>query len=546
MFVCGFLDISNSFVYESGFFSHSDFLSRFFFNVYLKDFDRFVLKNIRCFSSERFVFSSLDFVSFYSDNFVSLFLPLKSHKLFLFKAFKKSVFLDSYKLTRGFKFSSFSFGISSFVRAFYFSRFLDFFVMGFVGSYSGCLNIFRHVNTFVRSSLRWNIDFVTISSSYDKFLVFSKFNVRLKKVDNKGYGFLSKLRFSSKYFRMVFYRLELNKVKFSKQLSSVLNFQLLEYLENTLKSRVVSGFDFDRKKVCFCIFQLETIRSTQMGSLVLSNGQKPLFSSEFLFPYYQPSNLSFKVYDFKFYNSKLQLVLRRNLRSFIGIEGSFTNTINLYFNKVLEEYKKRLFLFYSQSFPFYETNIIFPQFTDKAFSGRFPKLGVGVFGSCNSIYFNSKSLNFKFAINKSFFYSFEIFANISGCLNTLRSWGCIHELKFRSKSNSQYLCFDDVLIIKSFGYFAYALIFWFRCCINFYSVKVLVSLIRESCFLTLCRKHNKTKGWAYSLYSNELINLERVAFSGSYFPSLTFLRKLKRKFYFSRKFVFFDERIFLV
>lgn len=543
MFVCGFVDFSNNFIYESSFFSHSNFLSRFFLNVYLKDFDRFVLKNIYCFSSEKFIFSSLDFVSFYSRNLVSLFLPLKSHKLFLFKALKKSVFLDSYMLTRGFKFYTFSFGISSFVRAFYFSRFLDFFVLGFVGSYSSCLDIFRQINTFVRSSLRWGIDFVTVSSSRDKFLIFSKFNVKLEKVDKKGYGFLSKLRFNSKYFRMVFYRLELSRVKLSKQLSSFLNFELLEYLENSLKSGTVSGFNFDRKKVCFHIFQLETVRSTQIGSMVLSNGRQPLFSSEFLFPSFQSYNLSFRVYDFKFYNSRFRLVLKEALKNFRGMESFSVNTINLCFYKVLGEFRKRLFLFYNHSFPFYYKGKFFPQFNNKTVSNRFSNPGVGIFAFYKSIY--SKDLNSKFIAGKSFSYSFEVFASISGCLDALRVWGCIHELKFRPKSNSKYLCFDDIIIIKSFGYFAYALLFWFRCCSNFYSIKVLVYLIRESCFLTLCRKHNKTKSWVYNLYSNDLVNLELVAFSGSYFPSLTVFRKLKRKFYFSRDFVFFDEKIFL-
>lgn len=62
---------------------------------------------------------------------------------------------------------------------------------------------------------------------------------------------------------------------------------------------------------------------------------------------------------------------------------------------------------------------------------------------------------------------------------------------------------EDTDIIKSFGYISYIFLTWFRCSKNFLKVKIFVNVIRESCFLTLARKHNKTKAWAYKVYTSD-------------------------------------------
>lgn len=79
---------------------------------------------------------------------------------------------------------------------------------------------------------------------------------------------------------------------------------------------------------------------------------------------------------------------------------------------------------------------------------------------------------------------------------------------------------------------------------NFAKVKVLINLLRESCFLTLCRKHNKSKSWAYSVYTPNLI-LSRSLFSTkSFFPSRKNVIKMKKKFVINSYFPF-DEEFFI-
>ena len=122
----------------------------------------------------------------------------------------------------------------------------------------------------------------------------------------------------------------------------------------------------------------------------------------------------------------------------------------------------------------------------------------------------------------------------------------MHPQKNRSVGNSKFLLFHDNFIIKSFGYFAYIFLNWFRCAYNFSKLKNIIDIIRQSCFLTLCRKHNKNKNWAYNIYTSDLILLQTFSSNKSFFPSKMNLFRMKRKFFFLQKDIFFDDEFFLI
>lgn len=126
----------------------------------------------------------------------------------------------------------------------------------------------------------------------------------------------------------------------------------------------------------------------------------------------------------------------------------------------------------------------------------------------------------------------------------LRVLGFIHLYKLRPIGNVNYISFDDWFIIKSFGFLAYCFLSWFRFCGNFSKLKYLVEIIRQSCFLTLSRKHNKSKTWAYSIYTSELIISNNLFLTNSYFPSKNFSFANQNKFYFF-DLVYFNPSLFL-
>lgn len=124
--------------------------------------------------------------------------------------------------------------------------------------------------------------------------------------------------------------------------------------------------------------------------------------------------------------------------------------------------------------------------------------------------------------------------------------GFIHPLKNFPISNSKLLLLQDIDIIKYYGIIAYDILNWFKCCCNISKVKFIMDCLRHSCLLTLSRKHNKRKTWAYSIFTSELLILKGLFLNESYFPSKRFLAKVKRKFIFRKNSKFLlNESLFL-
>lgn len=146
--------------------------------------------------------------------------------------------------------------------------------------------------------------------------------------------------------------------------------------------------------------------------------------------------------------------------------------------------------------------------------------------------------------NSFFRRQFEIKTPVKGLFHKLRFRGFVHLYKRRPVANINYIFFEDWLIIRSFGYLAYSILNWFLISKNFFFVKFVVEFIRESCFLTLSRKHNKTKSWSYRIYTSDLIVFQNLFFLGSFFPT----KKLVNNF--SKKdlciyFLFLEDKFFL-
>nr|AYB71460.1 hypothetical protein [Trachelomonas grandis] len=176
------------------------------------------------------------------------------------------------------------------------------------------------------------------------------------------------------------------------------------------------------------------------------------------------------------------------------------------------------------------------------FSGSVTSLDIAVFQNlvhviksfsffyldCNSIHFKFNSFNLKRNLSSKFsnkdfvenlmFNSFCIFERlvdfkikvlmpIKYLFEQFRNLGFIHSFKIRPVGNIRYVSYSDFLIIKSFGYIAFSILFWFRVAQNFSSAKVFLEFLRNSCLLTLCRKHNKGKVWAFSIYTSNLLLL---------------------------------------
>jgi len=132
--------------------------------------------------------------------------------------------------------------------------------------------------------------------------------------------------------------------------------------------------------------------------------------------------------------------------------------------------------------------------------------------------------------NSSFKKRFDIFLSTSFIISKIKSLNLLHSLKSSPTSNSKLLLLQDIDIIKYYGDFAYDILNWYRCCYNFSKLKFIIELLRQSCLMTLARKHNKRKTWAYFVFTSELLVFKGLFYNRRFFPSRKYLVGLKRKF----------------
>lgn len=157
---------------------------------------------------------------------------------------------------------------------------------------------------------------------------------------------------------------------------------------------------------------------------------------------------------------------------------------------------------------------------------------------CFVIYFllfNSK-LTFYKSISFTDFYLSNIFAmihmhcevpvwikrgsvNLSFIYYKFKLLGFIHFKAIRAIGSVHYLNLADSEIVYNFSYIYMILRFWFLGCYNYEKLLILLKLLKESCILTLCRKHNKSKSWVKSIYTSNILVSKTLYDSFPYFMS---------------------------
>lgn len=362
----------------------------------------------------------------------------------------------------------------------------------------------------------------------------------------KFFLILSLLIIKKKYFLRTFSRLESYKHKFSRYVAYKFRYELFSIINKAFfEKRLFNKFSYDRN-FWFYVFQLESIKTSQFNKLLLYN-TKVIISDEVL------SSIKNVIYDksqkffFSFFLHKFQLILKDILKNDIFFISSSVLPLDSVLNTLFCDIRKKLCFFYNSFFI-----LDFKELKMKSKKDIFDhKLDL-----LADIYNVSFSLSDKFFLGSLFFLrdssknlgsssKFEILLSVEFINNRLRSLGFIHKLKNRPVSNSKYIYLDDLEIIKIFGNFSFSFLFWFGCVKNISTIKYVVELLRQSCFLTLCRKHNKRKQWALNIYTSDLLITQNLFNSYSFFPKKSLVLGFKRKFFFYHSQVYFNETLFL-
>lgn len=501
MLVCGVLGFSHKFIYQKDTFLKSSLLSIFLFEIYFLEVDEYI-SNL-CFQYNTitsFICKDLSSSLVKSKNLEFFYLPLTLEKSL--QRFHAVLGLDKNHFInlRG-RFSYYSQNRKKifFSRQIQFIRYKDHVILLITGSKDFAYLIYNKCTFFLRSSLSIDSMVSKVSFFKDKNIYFLGFNILLKNFNARDTSSCNLV--SNILSRLYFIKRKL--VDFSlKRVYHELIVLILRLLPNHISKfnkYINQGFWIN-------LFQLESLRFYNLQNYNLSGYDFTMPYSQVKFlKFFSSIDFSFRKYSFNYYLHKYNKTLSIVINSYPNFIGNSLYSLDSKFYIYLIELKKKLFLSYSTS------------------SYNF---GEFIFSTSP----NLKLYYLPVPVYNNKYIRVCLLAPLPYLYSRLRSLGFIHFDRFRPVGNPKLLFLSDYYIIKEFGFFSLQIMFWYRLSFNFYKLKLLVEFLRQSCILTLCRKHNKSKSWITKVYSSKLLIAKNLFNFDSFFPSKKYLLGVKRNF----------------
>lgn len=538
MINCGSISISSDAIYNSGEYLGYSLLSSFLLNLYMNEFDSFVQNFAYKFNLRKDFYSSKNEINkslFLYQNVLRKFSPIKLESNLNYSVNMRNLISEKYDtLFNNFAINNFSPQI--YKKTIHYVRYLDSILFGLVSSRNFVFFLQKKVQSFLKSQLDFSVKSTNVFDSKENHIVFLGFNIKVCSYE-KYYSSVRSFT-SKKYFSKILFRLAKIQKRVSKVSLERFNSEFFINLQDISNKNRALNFFAKKKSLWYYIFQLEAVRSTRLNKLVMTDDKQFMVSSEISSFVRKYDINEYQKYSFNLYNSHMQIVLRDIIKDLPSSLGNSVLPVDLVLSKYLSEFKKKIILLYNEYS--FETRL----FENKLFNEKFYRLSV----SSNIDYIYSESI---LSLKNSFFSNkkdLKIFVNFFTPSNLLvlklKSLGFIHPYKNRPIGNARLLHLEDSLIIKSFGYIAYSILFWYKLSTNSSKLRSIVELLRESCFLTLCRKHNKTKNWAYNTYTTDLVIFQSLFETKSFFPTRKFMLNLSKEKILCEKF-FFNEKFFL-
>nr|YP_010700440.1 putative group II intron reverse transcriptase/maturase mat2 [Phacus arnoldii]WCH63578.1 putative group II intron reverse transcriptase/maturase mat2 [Phacus arnoldii] len=531
MLIAGIINFSNNMIYKQHDFRSFNSLSYLLFNVYLSEFDIYVFSLSYYFNFKYLLFKK----------------SLLNRKKYIF--FSRD--LTPLKLTYGrLKFPALNYvlnnqtsGLSpnccllnysnvSFQRSINYVRYLDYFFLGISSSRIFSLKIKSKLLSFLRGNLFFELEYFVLSWNFEKSIYFLGHNIYLSSTNS-----FSSFNFRKKNKKKIFTRLISNKVKLAKLFINRFHAEFIENYKNIFLKNIKS--DVKNKNLWLYFFQLEAFRSLSYDKLIFYKDVLSVFSKKK--PLSGFVNMSFfQVYSFNLFLKKLRTLTDDYIEyGYLKIQNSVL-PMDLRYKTLSSEFIKK-YSFLANDFS--DLN------RSKAIKLRYYFLGKSSV-STNFLFSNKEILSLSnFFLKSKDYFLFNlifIYFPLQRFYEKLRYLGFIHSFKNRPIANIKYMFSEDISITKFFGSFSYSLLNWFKYTDNFWQMKVIISILKKSCFLTLSRKHKKTKNWSYNVYTSNLIVLRNLSNSNTFFPSKKLFSLTRKEFLLNEFSIFnFDELIFI-
>lgn len=455
MINCNLINISDSSIYMKSNFLETSLLASWLLDIYLNEFDLFLKGLIHNFSSKINVYS---FNKNFSKKFCSDFLPLRleyslyEHKILKFFFVNEYHFLNVSFLNNSLRLQL------NLSRMIYFTRYLNFFCLGLIGSKRFSLSLKRKIISFVRSNLFFDIKGLNILSPFEDYVYFLGFNISVLNLMNmKSNRLKLKIKAIKNYQIRFLSRLNFFNLRMAALLNNRIRIELFSNLMKIMEFRR-KNFPYQMNmKLWTFLFQLESIRSIQYEKVIFSEDQASSFTNEIFSATKNFRLKEYRKYYIGLYAKKVKLVLHDIFETFPFFINKSVLPLDSSISFLFDEFKKKFSFFYESMVfssldydPFFINNV-----------STFLKNSTDLRTSNNSV------LQKKYT--STYYKVIKINSPIKYIFEKLRLLGFIHPFKKRPISNSKYLSFSDVFIIKSFGYIANSILSWFRLwCVVFF------------------------------------------------------------------------------
>lgn len=491
---------SDNIIYSYNNISSFNSLAYFLISIYITELDFYVFSIIYHFS---FMYSNL-FLFPNTKKSLFKFIPLK-FSLYIFNNVPFLVLLNSNCDQNFCKKKEIYITKNILKRFFFYVRYIDFLLFGFIASMTFILKIKLKLVKYLKGNLHLKLSKLIISYDNDVFINYLGHNFIVSNLFNEKNSQSRYFQFNKIFFHRLFFR----KLKFFNSFIiryyRQFNYTFLEFF---------NSYDFYRstdsiiRKILFYTFYLNVYRN------LIS--QDCIFLEKF-FLNEQSFNLNFNSnfvhlsnYQFGLFLFSLRRILFKVIYNKVNLKNNLISYSDFFLKILALDFsKKNIFLFKSYflfdfDFTILKRRLFLRQFTSQSYF--FLKL----------FFFNNLKLISKGYLN--FFMHNLIIVNFSrfNILYVFKFFGFINSINFYPISNVKYIFIEDIVLINFFNSFSNFLLRWFFYCSNYSQLFIFVKLLEKACFLTISRKHKKTKNWSFSIFSNIYTFFNKVSFSLTY------------------------------
>lgn len=455
------IDFSN---YKFSYFHN--LLFYFFFNVYLSEFDYYIYNLCFYFNSRYFLYRDYFYSKVHSFPTSSLCFPLKLH----FRSARFEDNISSIKIPYFFN------------KTIFYVRYMGYFLFGTIGS-SRFFSKFRlRILGYLKGNLVLNAKDLSVFFSPFTSISFCGYDILLIKFDS--YKFTNSSYKQSILKSRLFTRLNAFNLNASKSFLTRIYHDFLFQIQPLLND-FFSNFTLALyKEVWLRLFSCSAVKCFYLFNSPFRRDVGLYCES----PY-------FDLFLFKIKKIILGFSVDASVyRSFLPFD--------LAFNVILDEFKSNTSFLYFTLFDLLEVRNVFLR---SYFLYKLSKISGFLFDNFDLFNLINYYLNLQFEYLN--FSSFRFTLPLNRILTRFKELGFCHPVLGRPIGNVGFFKFEDFDILSNFVYFSFLFSLWYYKVYDLQKIRLILNILRKSCFLTLSRKHNKSRSWSRNIYMSEFFKL---------------------------------------